>query len=108
MKYQIEWRKIERFNCPGRELDGHIKNVEYLKLGSIELDYPISENQVLVINGKQWIVDMVIHILPNTEYEVSQTILRVVPFSDRYVHTYGSDSWRERIPLFEDNGKETP
>lgn len=108
IKAEFYIKYVDRYHCPSdRSLDGHIKE--------------ISKKRIFVVRYTTDIIPVIGDIIAykGTNYEILKRIFTVDQdgymnivyevriYPTKYVHSYGSDSWTEEIPLVVDIQKET-
>lgn len=107
--YNVQILYIKRYNCPSdRSRNDHIEKVWIETLSRFNSFYDFRIGDIINIDNNFYIIkERIFNGEANTstdyKYIASEIILRVIPYSETHVHSCGSDTWREIIPLFPGN-----
>jgi hypothetical protein len=99
MKISIEMVIIDRYDTPSNSsTDNHIKSITKSNIGSFISDILPRQGEIIKFESINYVVVEVIRLLEDIYGNESFTI-QVVRHSTLKLKQYGSNSWRENIPL---------
>lgn len=94
---------VYRYDTPSdREKDGHIQKMERRFISRLRVDANANiphVGDVYYINKIPYEIKRRIFVPDESETKINDCVCEVVVFNSTYTTSYGSDSWRETIPL---------
>lgn len=104
MRVEFYKKTIERYNIPSnRNLNGKIKNITKELLFKINTSKGPELGEIINVQGTKYIIQNVIRMVDyvpeNKEVDSEYFIVEVGNYSEHSIHTRGSDSWGENIPI---------
>lgn len=104
MRVEFYKKTIERYHTPhNREINDTIKSISKELLFKINTSKVPELGEIINIQGTKYIVKNIIrmidYVFENKEVDSEYFVVEVVGYSGYSVHSHGSDSWGETIPL---------
>lgn len=104
MRVEFYKKNIERHHTPhNREIDDTIKSISKELLFKINTSKVPELGEIINLQGTKYIVKNVIrmidYVFEDKEVDSEYFIVEVIGYSGYFIHSHGSDSWGENIPL---------